>query len=534
MVIIIIVWVLLALFILFPLYKVVQQSLAYNGHFSFEVYKRIFSKIYFLTPLLNSLKLGVLVGAIGTLIAYLFAYIVTRTDIRGKEIIRTIVNIPTISPPFVMALATILLFGTNGIISNHILHKDINVFGFGGLLFTEVFAYASTGFLALVGVLESIDPSLEEAALDMGASKSKVFWTVTLPLSTPGILASFLLIFTQSMADFGNPMVIAGRFQVLSVQAYLEITGAYDLSGGAGLAIMLLLPTLIAFAVQKYWLSRRSYITVTGKPSSMELKRTSRQSKLILGILAGLYMGLIFLMYGTVLWGSFVKLWGVNNTLTLDNYRFVFDTSWSYVKDTLILAAIATPIAGFFGVFIAYLVSRREFVSRRLLEATSLINFAVPGTVVGIGYIFAFNTKPLILTGTALIIILVFVFRRMPVGIQSATAALQQIDPAIDEAAIDLGANTLRTFWSISLPLIKPALFAGLFYTLTRCVTAISAVIFVVSGKWNLITVAMLSSIQNSDLAQAAAFSMVIIAIVLVGMLFLRLLTRKEKLARVT
>ena len=383
-----------------------------------------------------------------------------------------------------------------------------------------------------MGVLESIDPSFEEAAFDMGASKSKVFWTVTLPLSTPGILASFLLIFTQSMADFGNPMIIAGRFQVLSVQAYLEITGAYDLSGGAGLAVMLLLPTLIAFAVQKYWLSRRSYVTVTGRPSSMELKKTSCQVKIGLGIASGIYMSLILLMYGTVLWGSFVKLWGINNSLTLDNYRFVFDTSWNYVKDTLILAAIATPIAGFFGVFIAYLVSRKEFVSKRLLEATSMINFAVPGTVVGIGYIFAFNTKPLVLTGTALIIILVFVFRRMPVGIQSATAALQQIDPSIDEAAIDLGASTLRTFWSIALPLIKPALFAGLFYTLTRCVTAISAVIFVVSGKWNLITVAMLSSIQNSDLAQAAAFSMVIIAIVLIGMLLLRLLTREKGLEK--
>jgi iron(III) transport system permease protein len=235
----------------------------------------------------------------------------------------------------------------------------------------------------------------------------------------------------------------------------------------------------------------------------------------------------VFLFYGMVLFGSFVKVWGANNTLTFENYRHVFVISWEFIKDTLLLSTIATPIAGILGMIIAFLVVRKDFPGRRLMELISLLTFAVPGTVVGIGYILAFNEPVRIfnhltilpcLTGTAWIIILVFVFRDLAVGVQTGIAELQQIDPCIEEASTDLGADSAVTFRRITLPLIAPAFYSGLAFTFVKCMTAISAVIFVVSGKWNLITIAILGAVDNADLSQAAAFSVVIIIFILLAL----------------
>jgi len=388
------------------------------------------------------------------------------------------------------------------------------------------------------GILMSINPDLEEASLSLKAGKWKTFWKVTLPLSTPGILASWLLVFSQSMADFGNPLILSGNYHVLSVSAYLEITGSYRISYGAGLAIMLLVPTLVAFVIQKYWLSRKSYVTVTGKPSSMKALEPKRYVKVLFTFVVLLLVATVFLFYGTVLYGSFTKLWGVNHTLTLENYRYAFDSGLRYLRDTVILASIATPICGILGIMIAYIVSRKEFPTKRFMEATSLLTFAVPGTVVGIGYLLAFNQKPLVLTGTALIIIFLFIFRHLPVGVQNGVAALYQIDRSIEEASLDLGYNSYQTFWKVTMPLLMPAFFTALFYAFVKSMTAISAVIFVVSGKWNLITVRILGSVENSDLAQAAALSYVLIGVIILAMLILRWLTvsfsYQEKIRRAT
>lgn len=225
-----------------------------------------------------------------------------------------------------------------------------------------------------------------------------------------------------------------------------------------------------------------------------------------------------------VIGGSFVKVWGANNALTLDNYRHVFTVGWEFIKDTLLLSSIATPISGILGMVIAFLVVRKKFPGKGLMEVVSMLNFAVPGTVVGIGYILAFNQRPLLLTGTASIIIILFIFRRIPVGIRAGIAELQQIDPYIEEASADLGADSSTTFRKITLPMITPAFFSGLVFSFVKCMTAISAIIFVVSGKWNLITVAILGSVENADLSQAAAFSITIIIFILLALGLIQLL----------
>lgn len=525
---IIFVWVLLLVFVVYPIFMVGLKSFEPKaGLYSFDVYKSLFSKKYFVTPIINTLKLGIVVASISVLIGYIFAYSIAKVNIPLKTFFRTVATFPIISPPFVIALAAILLFGRNGIVTRNLFGgaPPFEIYGFWGLVIVETLAYFPTAFMTLEAILISISSDLEEASLSLGSSKWRTFWRVTFPLSMPGVLSAWLLVFSQSMADFGTPLILGGRYHVLSVSAYLEITGSYRISYGSGLAILLLIPTLIAFFVQRYWLSRKSYVTVTGKPSVVKVLEPNVYVKALFTLICALLVFAVFLFYGTVLFGSFTKLWGVNHKLTLANYKFAFTYNWKYIKDTLLLACIATPLCGILGIMIAYLVARKQFPARRLMEALSLLTFAVPGTVVGIGYLLAFNQKPFLLTGTALIIILVFVFRELPVGVQNGVAALYQIDRSIEEASLDLGSSSNKTFWKITLPLLMPAFFNALFTAFVRSMTAISAVIFVVSGKWNLITVRILGAVGNSDLAQAAALSYVLIGIVLLAMFFLRFVT---------
>jgi iron(III) transport system permease protein len=515
-----VIFALLGLFIVYPLVRVFVTSLFYRGEFNPKYFIQFLHKTYLFRPLLNSLTVGALVAGIGTTIGFLFAYAVTRTDIPGKPLFRVIATFPVISPPFLLALAAILLLGNHGLITEYFkLRWDI--YGLPGLVLTETLAYFPLAFMALEGVLASIDPALEESALDLGASKVRTFFRVTLPLAIPGIASALLLVFIRSLEDFGNPIVIQGKFQVLTVQAFLAITGMYNLPLGATLAIVLLVPTLVAFLLQRYWVGRRSFVTVTGRPSGAALHRTSPLGKtLLLGAL-GLISGVILLFYGLVVYGSFTRLWGVDNSFTLENYRYVFSTGAEYLLDTLKIAGVAAPIGGVLAVVIAYLVVRKKFPGRGAMDFLSMLSFAVPGTLVGLGYVLAFNQPPFRLTGTAAIIALVFIFRRMPVGIRDAVAMLQQIDPAIDEAATDLGGGLWRTFRRIALPLIAPAFISGMTYIFVRCVTAISAVIFVVSAQWQLITVALLHEVDNADLSQAAAYGVVIILVVLIAILLL-------------
>jgi len=516
----------LAVFVMYPLYMVLRTSLTTDGQLSLAIFRSLLSKSYNRRPLANSLKLGLVVSAMGTATGFIFAYSTTRVDVPLRGFFRLVATFPMISPPLIMSLATILLFGNNGLITRQILRGavDFGIYGFRGLALVETLAYFPTAYLVLSGVLQAMDPSIEDAALDLGASWWQMFRTVTLPLAIPGLASALLLIFIESLADFGNPIILAGNYTVLATQAYLRITGLYDLSGGAALAVILLIPSLIAFFLQKYWVGRRSYITVTGKPSAARTRRDEPWLRWCAFTLCLILTGMILLLYGTVFIGSFVTLWGANYRLTLANYSHVFRVGWHHIRDTIFLSTVSTPITGILGMIIAFLVVRKQFPGRRALEVASMLTFAIPGTVVGIGYILAFNQPPLVLTGTAAIIIILFIFRNMPTGIQSGIAALQQIDPSIEEASCDLGADSATTFRKITLPLIAPAFFSGLVYSFVKCVTAISAIVFVVSARWKLITVAVMGSVENSDLAQAAAFCVVIIAIILAAIGIINLL----------
>jgi iron(III) transport system permease protein len=519
----------LILFVVFPIFQVFRYSLVIRGRFDPSNYRAVFSAAYYYQPFFNSILLGAVTATTGSFIGFVFAFAITRTPLPFKGFFRQTATFPIISPPFVVALSAILLFGRAGSLTPYLqkIIGEYSIYGLGGLVLVETIAYGPVAFLVLFGVLQAIDPALEEAAMDLGASRARVFSTVTLPLAVPGIASAWLLVFIESLADFGNPMILSGNFRVLSVQAFLQITGAYDLSRGSTLAVLLFIPTTTAFFLQKYWVSRKSYVTVTGKPTAATIKRVEWYIRVPVYVLCLAFTGLVLLFYGMVVYGSFQTLWGVNRTLTLKNYVEMFQVGKDYIVDSLTLSSVAAPLTGLLGMIIAFLVIRKKFAGRGTMEFISMLTFAVPGTVVGIGYILAFNQRsalfPFILTGTAWIIVLLLVFRNMPVGIRAGIAALQQIDPAIEEASTDLGADSQTTFRRVTLPMIAPAFFSGLVFGFVKAMTAISAVIFVVSGRWNLITVAILGFVDNSRYASAAAMSLLLIVTVLISMAVIQL-----------
>ena len=529
--IIVLIFAALAIFIVYPLFRVFAVSMTdKEGGFDLSAYSHAFSNRYMRQGFFNSLLVAGLTAIFGMLVGYLFAYTLNRTDIPLKGFFRTVAVLPIVFPPFIGALSIIMLFGFNGIITAGIFGiRNFPVYGLWGLMMAQVVCFFPVAFITLDGVIGTISPTLEDAAFNLGANRWQAFRKVILPMSVPGIASTMLFLFIESLADFGNPLILAGsKFPVLSVQAYLQITGMFDTKGGAALAVWLLFPSIAAFIIQKYWVGKKKYVTVTGKPTTSVLKSVSKPVKWILFSLCMLIAVFTLTIYATIFWGAFVKAWGMNNTLTLENFKYVFDVGLEAIKDTLVIAFTSTPISAVLGMIIAFLLVRKVFPGRRVMEFTSMLSFAVPGTVIGIGYILSFNKPPLLLTGTLAILVLNFVFRYIPVGIQSGVALLNQVDPAIEEAAYTLGADNRQVFTKVTLPLIMPAFFSALVFAFVRAMTAISAAIFLVSARWNLITVQILSQSDSGRLSEACAFSVLLIGMIMGFILILKIFLKNK------
>lgn len=503
------------MFIVFPLASILKESFLYKGQFSTHHYSEILRLSYNKEIIWNTLKLGITVSLISTIIGFIFAYASAYVKMKNKRILNAIAILPIISPPFLIGLSAILLFGRVGLITRGLLGmKNAEIYGFHGLVLVQVLTFFPVAYLMLVGLLQQIDPSVEEAARDLGASRWQVFKTVTLPLMVPGIANSALLVFIQSVADFGNPMVIGGNYTTMAVQIYMQGIGSLDMSGATAFAIILLLISVSAFLLQKYYVGTKSYVTVTGK--------VSRQRELIddPGIVRPLQVFVLFvslfvgMMYILVPIGSFIKLWGVNYSLTLEHFKYVMNLGIKPILDTTMLALVATPITGVLSMVIAFLIVRKKFFGRSYIDFTTMLSIAIPGTVVGLGYVISYNKPPIVLTGTSIILIIAFIMRSMPVGIRSGIASLQQIDPSIEEAANVLGASSKKVFTSVTLPMIKPAFFSGLVYAFARSMTLVSTIIFLVSAKYSLLTVAIMSQIDQGKIGVASVYSTMLIIIV--------------------
>lgn len=520
--------------IILPLIAMIGESVSPEGLPSFARY--LTSEVY-LSIVRNTLVLGAVIGTTGTAVGFLMAFVQVKLNVPFKRFMHIVSLVPVISPPFALATATIVLFGRNGSISRGIFGVRYDIYGLDGLTLVMTLSFFTIAYLNLRGMLMALDPALDEAATNLGANKWRIFRTVTLPMLMPGIASSFLLLFVEAIADLGNPLVMAGNYEVLATRIYVTIIGLYDTTGAAVLSVILLVPSLSVFLVQRYWINRVSVVTVTGKPSGRPQTIDHPLVRWPLFALAMLVCLLIVLIYGTIFHGAFVRVPGVRWDWTLEHFDFVINGIGSQaMRDTTTLSIIATPIAGLIGMVIAYLVIRKDFPGRGALDFGTMLGIAVPGTIIGIGYILMFNT-PTVLSlpffgdvhlypkltggtavfGGALAIVMVYVVRSTPAALRSGSAALSQIDPSIEEASISLGADSARTFRRITLPLIRPAFLAGLIYAFARSMTTISAIIFLTTPQTKIMTQQILNEVENGRYGNAFAYCVILIAIVMVA-----------------
>lgn len=690
------------LFVVWPILRVVWQGFFNfsSGAFSLEYFARYVDP-YFARHSWNTLRdtmimgLGTATG--GTVLGFIFAYTLVRCSFPFPRLAHALTLVPTISPPFAIAIAAILLFGRSGLVTRTLLGMQFgygmnDIYGLDGLVFVQIITFFPVAYLILRAMLERLDPAMEEAAQSLGASKFHIFRTVTLPLLVPGIAGSFLLLFVESLADLGNPLLLTGTHNVLSTEIFLAINGEYNQQKGAALSLVLLIPTLAVFLLQRYWVSRRSYISVTGKPTGGQIKVGESYIRWPFIIATALTLLMVLALYLSIALGSITRLWGFDYSLDLSNYQIVFTRGIEAILDTTYLSAVATPIAGVLGMIIAFLVVRRQFAGKEALDFVSNLGAAVPGTILGIGFIVAFIRppwpalilvfvaflayllstmraqrgqkllivalgaapglalaallpaligewvlsyvglgvaillwvlgragaeparrgavtrlllapvlgllafiagpfltnwvsywgraqggqsakvitsladwldvftqaplpthgilllaiggfvmsylrptrragftilllglgsmlifagQPLALVGSSYIIIAAFAVRSLPASVRAGVAALQQIDPAIEEASTSLGADAQITFRRVTLPLIAPAFLAGLIFSFARHMTSLSAIIFLTTPKWKILTVLILSEVEQGGLNIATAYAMIVIVIVL-------------------
>lgn len=498
----------------------------------------------------NSLVLAVLTGAGTTFLGLAFALVATRTGFRAKRLLRVLTVLPIITPPFVIGLAVILLFGRSGAVTQFLslsvgIEPSRWIYGLSGIWFAQMLAFTPIAFLVLIGVVEGVSPSMEEAAQTLRANAWKTFMTVSLPLMRPGLANAFLIGFIESMADFGNPLVLGGNYDVLSTEIFFAIVGAQNDQGRAAvLAIVLLGFTLSAFFAQRRWLGRKSYATMTGKgDSGMPVALPRRLRWLAMGAALPWAM-LTAIIYCMIMFGGFVKIWGRDHSFTLMHYANAFSittgagglvwsgAAWNSFWTTIIIASIAAPLTALIGLLTAYLLVRQHFAGRDAFEFGTMLSFAIPGTVIGVSYILAFNVPPIEITGTGVILVICFMFRNMPVGVRAGIAAMSQIDRSLDEASLTLGASSFATVQRVVLPLLRPAVVAALVFSFVRAITAISAVIFLVSANYDMATSYIIGRVENGDFGLAIAYSSVLILVMLAAISLVQLLVGERRVFR--
>ncbi len=525
----------LTLFILYPLAILLVDSFVGDGSFGFSVFGRILKMPTFTKAITNTLKVGFVVGILSTAVGLLFAYVEVYLKMNKfvGGLFKVVSMLPVVSPPFVLSLSMIMLFGKSGIITRYILGiYDNSVYGFWGIAIVQSLTFFPVCYMMLKGLLKNIDPSLEEAARDMGATRFKVFSSVTLPLLLPGLGNAFLVTFIESIADFANPMIIGGSYDTLATTIYLQITGAYDKAGAAAMAVVLLLITLGMFAVQKYVLEKKTAATLTGKASRERMLITDKSVKIPLTVFCSAVALFVIIMYLCVPIGSLFPTWGYKFfPLTTKWYKLVFTRykGFKAFRDSFRLSLISAPITALLSMIISYLVVKRKFRSKGFIEAVSMLAMAVPGTVLGVGYIRGFSSGIFHtgimqgIYGSGLILIIVFVVRSLPTGTRSGISALRQIDKSIEESAYDMGADSFKVFMTVTLPLIKDSFLSGLVTAFVRSITAISAIILLVTPQFLLITVQINEFAEKGSYGLACTFATILILITYGSVLLMNL-----------
>ncbi len=545
----------IGIFVFYPVIEIFHKVLIdKEGTFAPLQFFKIITSFGISRVILNTLTLAITVGTVTTLLGLLFALYSVRSTSPLRHLMRVFYILPIITPPFVVGMSLILLFGRAGLLSDFLMYlfgsggvfipdgadalvqRSGYIYGFAGIFLAQILSLTPVSYMVIVGMLKSINPAMEEASLTMRGTRWHTLKNVTLPLLAPGLANAFLLSVMSSAADFGNPLVLGGDYDVLSTEIYFSIAGAQlDFAKAAALGILLLLLSLSIFLVQKKYLDKKSFVTVTGVQTAGNVTPLPSGLQKGLTIFVSCWLLLIGILYASIFLGGFVKQWGADYTLTLMHHKELWANGfssggWPSFFNSLFFSFIAAPLTAIIGILIAYVLTRKKFVGHGVIDFGTILIFAVPGTVTGIAYIMAFNTAPLELTGTAIILIITMSIRAMPVGIRGGMSALSQISTNLEEASLLQRAGSFKTLRSVLLPLLKSTIISSTAYSFIRSMTTVSAVIFLASAGTNVATTYILSRVESGDNGVAVAYGSILILTMLFFTLFIEFITGRSRI----
>ena len=521
----IVILLLYALFLLYPLSLLLKMAFSDGVHFTLENFAKFFSRKYYSITLLNSFKVSIAATIASVVVGVVLGYFMSVFKVRGAKLLRMCIVMATMSAPFVGAYAWIMLLGRNGVITNFlsglfgITMPDI--YGFNGIMLVFVTQLFPLVFLYVQGAMSKMDASLMEASENLGCTGFKRFFTVVLPLISPTVLAGALLVFVRAMSDFGTPMLIGEGYRTFTVILYNEFVGEVSQNKGfaSAIAIIAILITMVVYFSQNFVAKKQAFSM--NALHRIEKKQLHGFSNFIVHFITYVVVGISILPQLYVVYTSFLKTSGQIYVAgySLQSYQDMFSRLGRSIQNTIVIPAVSLLIVVFLAVLIAYVAVRRRNVLSGAVDVISMIPYVIPGTVIGIAMISAFNREPLVLTGGMLIMVVALVVRRLPYTIRSSVAILQQIPLYVEEAALSLGSSKPKAFFTVTLPMMSSGVLSGAILSWVTLISELSTAILLYTGKTQTLTVAIYTQIVRGNYGIASAMATVLTVMTLLSLL---------------
>lgn len=514
------------LFLIYPFFTLISRSFfsAKTDGFTMTNYIRFFSKKYYYSALGRSIMVSVITTATTLLVGVPMAYVMSRFNVVGKRFIHIFIIMSLMSPPFIGAYSWITLFGRAGLVTQFFAGMGIHlpsIYGRLGIILVFTFKLFPYVYLYTSGAMGSIDSSLEEAAENLGSNKLRRLVTVTLPVVIPSIAAGAIMVFMTSLADFGTPMLIGEGYMVLPVLIYNEYMS--EIGGNAHLAsalsVIVVLCSTIVLLVQKFYVSRKNYVMTAMRPPKEEELHGWKRFAVTVPVLLVTFIGILPQI--VVLVSSFIKcdFTGFQKGFSLDSYITIFNRLWTNIRNTFVFSTVAIVFIIIIGMLISYIVVRQRGLTAQLMDLLIMFPFVIPGAVLGISLIVAFNKPPVVLTGTAGIIIIAYVVRKMPYTVRSGSAFLQQMDQSVEEASISLGVSPMKTFAHVTARLMAPGVLSGAILSWITCINELSSSVMLYGGRTSTISVAIYTEVVRNSFGTAAALASILTVSTVISLL---------------
>lgn len=519
--------------LIYPLFSLFFSSLkdSNTGEFTLSNFVQFFTKKYYYESLWRSFSVTIITTILTIVIGVPLAYVMTTCKIKGKGLIEILIIISVLSPPFIGAYSWILLLGRSGVITTFLSDTfGINlpsIYGFSGILLVFTLKLFPFIYMYTTGALKKLDVSLIEASESLGCTGVKKVFTVVIPLILPTVLAGSLLVFMNALADFGTPMLIGEGYQVMPVLIYSEFISEVggQANFAAALSAIMVFITTIIFLGQKYVVNKKSFVMSSLKP--IQPKKINGIKSFFAHTFVYIVVGLAIIPQVTVIFTSFLKTKGAMfiREFSLNSYINVIGKLGSSIRNTFVYGIIAIILIIILGMFISYVSVRRKNLFTSILDTLTMFPYIIPGSVLGITLLLAFNKKPILLSGTFMIIVIAFVIRRLPYTIRSSAAILYQISPSMEEASISLGYSQFQTFKNVTSRMMLPGVISGAILSWITVINELSASIILYTGTTRTMSVAIYSEVIRASYGTAAALSSILTFTTIISLLIFFKLT---------